>query len=46
MATKTYFVSMKNHRIDSGFSGSDFNPTAQQGELTGVVLQLQITIGT
>lgn len=36
MATKTYFVSMKNHRIDSGFSGSDFNPTAQQSELTGV----------
>ena len=36
MATKTYFVSMKNHRLDSGFSGDDYNPTAQQSELTGV----------
>lgn len=36
MATKNYFISMKNHRIDSGFSGDDFNPTAQKSELTGV----------
>lgn len=36
MATKNYFVSMKNHRLDTGFSGSDFDPTAQQSELTGV----------
>ena len=34
MATKNYFVSMKNHRIDSGFTG--FDATAQKSELTGV----------
>ena len=35
MATKNYFISCKNHRIDSGFSESDFNPTQQRTELEG-----------
>ena len=35
MATKNYFISCKNHRIDSGFTDSDFNPTQQRAELEG-----------
>ena len=35
MATKNYFISCKNHRIDSGFTDSDFNPTQQKAELEG-----------
>lgn len=35
MATKNYFVSMKNHRIDSGFDGSTFDPGEQKAELVG-----------
>ena len=33
MATKNYFISCKNHRIDSGFYESDFNQTQQRTEL-------------
>ena len=35
MATKNYFISCKNHRIASGFTDSDFNPTQQRAELEG-----------
>lgn len=33
MADKNYFVSMKNHHIDAGFSSSDFDPAVQKQEL-------------
>ena len=36
MATKNYFISMKNPRLDSGLDESNFDPSSYPSQLTGV----------
>ena len=36
MATKNYFISMKNPRLDSGVDESSYDPSSYPSQLTGV----------